>query len=131
MTYKQEWTMPELESRGFPKKDAIDSFSWGVVNRGSSWEKGQSGGPAGARDFLVMRKTDQNTHLLFEACATGTRISKVIVYLEKVEGTATYIYLTYTFEDCYISSVHTSGGDTSSDQIAVTFEKMSYEYKKP
>jgi len=133
MAYKSEWSLPSLEERGFPKKDAVLSFSWGTTNRGGSWATNPGSSRADVKNFLVTRNTDANSGLFFTACAAGTSIPQIKVFLEKVEGNTTYVYATYAFENCSISSVYAGGSDEKDkplESIGVTFEKVSYEYKK-
>src|SRR5262245_18856411 len=123
MACKAEWSIPKLEEGGFPKKDAVLSFHWGLPQRGSAWDN-DSGAGTRTSEFSVVRNVDSSSPILFQECAGGSGVPLVTVYLERVEGRTTVVYATFTFESCFITSIRPShaDGDNPLEDVSLNFE---------
>lgn len=87
----------------------LDSCLWGCTNTSTVASSGTVGGGAGrvkAGDFHFRSRPSVASPLLFQYCAAGTVIDKVMIYARKQgAGTASqWDYLTITLENVYVSS---------------------------
>jgi type VI secretion system secreted protein Hcp len=84
----------------------LDSCYWGCTNTSTVASSGTVGGGAGkvkAGDLHFRSKPSVASPLLFQYCANGTPIDKVMLYARKQGGTQ-WDYLTITLENVYVSS---------------------------
>jgi type VI secretion system secreted protein Hcp len=124
-----------IEGTSELKKGFIDvlSYNWGVANDVKAWEKAPAG-TARVNDFSFVKRVDPSSPDIFTACANGKKIAKVEVSLQQAAGNDTpREFANYTFETCYITSVHPgggSGGDGAfpTEQVSINFAKASYGY---
>ena len=123
------------ESSDSKHKDTIEieSFSWGATNAGSHASGG--GGGAGKvvfQDLHFTTHVNKSSPLLMLACATGQHIKKAVLFVRKQGGDQQEFY-TVTLEDILVSSYqsggHAGGGSVPTDQFALNFTKIKYEYK--
>jgi type VI protein secretion system component Hcp len=133
--FKAIWSIPEWGGNGFPKETPLLSFSWGSRRIGTSWEGPHtSGSDAGTvRDITVVRRNDEWSARLFNACAGAEMIGLMRLTLSQVDGNTIKVYATYTFENCYITFVRPGGPPESEnekplEEIGVNFAKTSYSY---
>ncbi len=123
MAYNVYLSIPSLERDGFPKKSEVHSYHWGHSQSGS----------LKMNDFSVVRNTDEQSPLLFAACAHGTNLSDMKIFVTKGTDKTIETVVTYTFESCYISSIRPAGGGGDNiplEEVSVNFEKSKYEQKK-
>lgn len=105
-----------LEGGGFEKGTTfpIEAFRWGV----------QTAGSTSAKDFSVVRRTDDLSAKLFKAAAEGMRIDKVTLVMTKGSTTTTYV-----FRDVYVAAVRpggNAGGAAPLEEVLFNFGSVSY-----
>jgi type VI protein secretion system component Hcp len=105
-----------LEGGGFDKGTTfpIEAFQWGV----------RTAGNAAAKDFSIVRRTDELSTKLFRAAAEGTRIDKVTLVLTKGSATSTYV-----FRDVYVTAVRSGSGAGEAvplEEVLFNFGSVSY-----
>jgi type VI secretion system secreted protein Hcp len=116
----------------------IYSFSWGASNPTTvgSGATGLSAGKVSVSSFNVMKKTEESSAPLFQACCTGQHFKKSEVWLRKATGTAgkQQVFLKYTFHDVMVESVQWSGSsggdDTPTESVSFAFAKVEIEYSE-
>jgi type VI secretion system secreted protein Hcp len=85
------------------------------------------------QDFSFTMKENKASPKLALACATGQHIPNVYLYCRKAGGNQEE-YMKYKFLDCLVSSYQTGGSPgedmVPTDQIALNFAKIEYEYKE-
>ena len=111
----------------------IESFSWGVSNMGSHATGG--GGGAGKCSFQDMHFTttvNKASPTLMMSCAQGKHIDKAVLYVRK-QGEKQQEFYTITLKDLLVSSYQSgdsaSGGNLPTDQFALNFAEIKFEYK--
>jgi type VI protein secretion system component Hcp len=108
-----------LEGGSFEKGTTfpIEAFHFGV----------QTGGQAAAKDFSIVRRTDDLTAKLVKAAAEGTRIGKVTLVWTKGSTTTTYV-----FHDVYVTAVRPGGntGVAPLEEVQFNFGSVSYGAEK-
>lgn len=123
----------EAAKKGFEKHIELYSFSLGVANPTTIGVGGGGGaGRASLSSFNFMKKTDSASPTIYQSCATGKHFPKVKVTLNKASGGKPLDYLTYEFEECFISSVQwsgaTGGDDTPTESVSIDFAAMKVTY---
>ena len=131
------------ESADDKHKGEIDimSFSWGASQTGVSATGGGGGaGKVHVHDFVITKKTDQSSPLLFLNCANGAHIKEANFVVRKAGGTQLE-YLKIKLTDILISSFkpHGSGADTQhagtvgdeipSEEVSFNFSKVEFSYQ--
>ena len=126
----------EATAKGFEKKIAIHSFSWGAaapvtIGAGTS---GISASRVQLSSFNVMKQTDVASPKLFKATCLGEHIPTMTVSMRKQTGTGGQdVFLVYKFEEVMIESVQWSGSsggdDTPTESVSFAFGKVTVEYK--
>lgn len=110
----------------------IMSFSWGAVQPGSSGHGGGAGiGKVQIQDFSFTKYMDKASAKLFEACATGKHVPKVVLTCRKAGGSQQE-YAKLTMKEAIISSYNNSGSGGNSvptEHITVNFGSIELEYK--
>lgn len=125
------------ESQDAKHKGEIDIESW-------SWSESQAGthatgGGGGAgkvvmQDFNFNMRANKASPKLLLACATGEHFPKAVLTCRKA-GKEQQEYFKITFSDLLVASYQTGGNNSQgagivpSDQIALNFSKIEYEYK--
>lgn len=108
----------------------IESFSWGLTQRGSMATGGGGGaGKADFGDFVGGAFVSKASPKLMLACATGQHIKKAVLTVRKAGGDQMEYYKV-TMEDCLISSYQSGGaGDTvPTDSFSINYAKVTYDY---
>ena len=122
------------ESSDSKLKDTIEleSFSWGVSNAGSHSSGGGGGaGKATFQDLHFTTHVGKASPLLMLACATGQHIKKAVLHVRKQGGTQE-VYLKVELGGLLVSSYQSgghSGSGVPTDQFALNFTKITFEYK--
>ena len=111
----------------------IESFSWGVTQLGTGGYGGGGGaGKASFQDMHFTTKVGKGSPKLFLACATGEHIKKATLTVRKA-GKEQQEYYKVTLSDCLVSSYQSgdAAGGTAvpTDQFALNFAKIEFEYK--
>jgi type VI secretion system secreted protein Hcp len=110
----------------------IESWSWGAAQQGTHGAGGGGGaGKVSMRDFSFTMKANKASPKLMLACATGEHIKKAVLTCRKA-GKDQQEYLCVTMSDLLVSSYQTGGSQGNvvpSDQIAINFTKIEFEYK--
>jgi len=103
----------------------LDSFYWGCTNASTASSSATTGGGAGkvkAGDFHWRSVPSVASPLLFQYCAAGTVIGKVMIYVRKQGGTQ-MDYLTITLENVYVTSHRINlGFDVENAPTGAEFE---------
>lgn len=104
----------------------IYSFSWGASNPVTvgSGTTGMSGGKVSLSSFSIMKKTDNSSPTLFQACCTGTHYPQATVILRKAGGKP-MDYIEYDFTEVMVESVQWSGSAGGDDSPT---ESVSFAY---
>lgn len=122
------------ESSDSKLKDTIEleSFSWGVSNAGSHSSGGGGGaGKASFQDLHFTTHVGKASPLLMLACATGQHIKKAVLHVRK-QGGDQQEYYKIELADLLVSSYQSgghSGSGVPTDQFALNFTKITFEYK--
>jgi type VI secretion system secreted protein Hcp len=123
------------ESGDSKHKDTIEieSFSWGCSNSGSHASGGGGGaGKVSYQDLHCTTGVNKASPLLMLACATGQHIKKAVLTVRK-QGGDQQDYYVVTMEDLLVSSYqsggHAGGGSVPTDQFALNFTKIKFDYK--
>ncbi len=125
----------ESTAKGFEKCIGIYSFSLSGNNPASvdPGRGGMSASRVSYSDFSFMKQSDSATCKLHEAMCKGKHIKEVVITLRKATGSEQEGFLIYTFSDCMVSSVSTSGGtggdDRPSESVSLCAAKIGIEYK--
>ena len=111
----------------------LESWSWGETQQGAHAAGGGGGaGKVAMQDFHFVMKVNKATPKLMLACANGEHIKDAVLSVRKA-GKEQQDYLKITLSDLLVSSYQTGGshGDVvPSDQIALNFSKIEFEYKE-
>ncbi|MDQ8159029.1 MAG: type VI secretion system tube protein Hcp [Gemmatimonadota bacterium] len=119
----------------YGKPMEIFSFSFGASNPASMGTQGGGGGAGkvSLSSFNFMKKSDNASGPLFQACATGTHFKKAQLILRKAGGTQE-AFVQYDFEEVYVESIQwsgSSGGDDSpTESLSLAFGKITGQYMK-
>jgi type VI secretion system secreted protein Hcp len=120
------------ESGDAKHKDEIEvlSYSWGVTNAGSmAHGSGGGEGKATFHDLSFVHKIDKASAVLLQNCATGTHIKEATITHRKA-GKEQHEYLIVKMNDVIITGVtHGGSGDGDSENVSLSFAKVSLEYK--
>lgn len=110
----------------------IYSFSFGASNPTTvgSGSGGSGAGKVSVSSFHVMKKTDNASPMLFQACCTGDHYVKAAVALRKAGGkdNKQQIFLLYEFEQVFVDNIQwsgsTGGDDTPTESVSFSFGKV-------
>ena len=127
----------ESTDKEFSAKNAFEiySFSFGASNPTTvgSGTGGLTGGKVSLSSFNIMKKTDAASAALFQGCAAGTTMEKMVVVLRKAGGDKQLKFLTFTFDEVMVESIQwsgSSGGDDSpSESLSIAFRKVTIAYQ--
>ena len=117
---------------------AVYSFSWGASNPTtvSPGSTGLSGGRVSVSSFNVMKKTENASCDLFQACCNGQHYPTAQVVMRKAAGAAgkQAVFLQYDFTDIMVESIQWSGSsggdDTPTESVSFAFAKVKISYSK-
>src|SRR5215210_4541564 len=120
------------ESIDSKHKDEIQvlSYSWGVTNAGSM-AAGTGGGEGKAtfHDLSFVHLIDKASPVLMQTCATGAHLKEATITHRKA-GKEQHEYLVVKMNDVIITGVtHGGSGDGHSENVSLSFAKVSVEYK--
>lgn len=128
----------EVTLTGFTNQIELYGYSLGVTEQVSI--TGGGGGTTGKpsfSDLSISKQYDRSSPLLLRALTTGTNIAPasgpgMVLSLVPASPSGAPRFLTYTFQDVYVSSVQdsgNSGGDTKPFQnISFTFGVIQETY---
>jgi type VI secretion system secreted protein Hcp len=110
----------------------IYSFSFGAQNPTTvgPTSGGSGAGRVSVSSFHLMKKTDNSSPLLFQACCAGDHFAKGSVVLRKAGGkdNKQQVFLQYDFVELYVDSVQwsgsTGGDDTPTESVSFSFGKV-------
>jgi type VI secretion system secreted protein Hcp len=110
----------------------IFSFSFGASNPvtvGSN-TAGMGGGKVSISSLSIMKKSDDASPVLFQACCTGQHYTDAVIILRKAAGTAKkqMTFIEYVLKEVYIESIQWSGSsggdDTPTESISLAFAEI-------
>ena len=109
------------------RKDWIEicALKFGVSQEAATIGVGGGAGIVKVGDFSVVKKVDQATPSLYQACCIGEHFETVRVTLRKA-GLTALDYLIYTFSTVLITSVRTAGNGQGADPIPL--EEVSFSF---
>ena len=118
------------ESADGKHKDEIDilAFSFGASNAGSMAHGGGGGqGKASFNDLQISKRVDKASPKLFELCAAGDHIKKLVLVARK-QGGEQMEYMKITMSDALISSFQQGGSEEVTEQVGFNFSHIEYTY---
>ena len=120
------------ESLDAKHKDEIEvlSYSWGVSNAGSmAHGSGGGEGKSTFQDLSFVHSVDKASPVLMQACATGVHLKEATITHRKA-GKEQHEYMVVKMNDVIITGVtHGGSGDGHSENVSLSFSKVSVEYK--
>jgi type VI secretion system secreted protein Hcp len=122
------------ESKGKDGEIDILSFHGSVSNEGTSQDGGGSGGGrARHSDYSFTSKLDKSDPKLYQMCATGEHIPKVVFTARKA-GKEQQEYFKITFSDGFITNYSVSGSSADHSipvgTFSLNYSKKEIEYKE-
>lgn len=125
----------ETTDNTFKDKKAFEiySFSWGASNPVTigSATTGMGAGKVSISSFNIMKKTDNSSPQLFQACCSGTHYPEATVVMRKAGGKQ-YQFIKYDFKEVMVESVQWSGSsggdDTPSESVSFAFGHVDVTY---
>ena len=116
---------------GHEAKIELMSFSHGVSlpMQFNPSTNGRTIGRCQHGDFTVSKQVDTSTPPLNLYCCQGQNIPKATIICARADGEAVLPIITYTLENCLVSSVSVSGGSGSSPMETVTFNYTKITWK--
>lgn len=130
---KLEGVKGSAQAKGFDKAIEIYSFSFGASNPVTigSGSAGAGAGKVSLSSFNVMKKSDEASPQLFQACCNGQHFDKASITLRKAGGEQND-FLLYEFGTVFIESIQWSGSsggdDTPTESIALAFASVNITY---
>ena len=112
----------------------VQSWSWGVIQTGSS--SGGSGGGGGAgrasfQDFHFVSRISKASPALFLACATGQHRKDATLTGERAGRAKGGTFLQYKLNDVLVTSVQqsdTAGGEPPLEQFSLNYSKIELSF---
>jgi len=113
----------------------LESFSHGVSQPvGASWsaQGAHAGSIAQHTEFSFSKRLDSSSPTLCLYCCNGKAIDEVVFEITRPLGDQT-TFMKYTFNDCIISGISTSGSASESDpipmeQVSIRYSQIKWEY---
>ena len=107
----------------------VDSWSWGMVQSGTTHEgPGGGGGKVSGGDMSVAKKVDKATPAIMKHCCNGKHIPSGTLTIRESGGDAPVEYLKIEMETIMITSYQTGGSSDDQDRIEehLTLNFQSY-----
>ncbi len=96
----------------------VDSWSWGMVQSGTTHEaSGGGGGKVSGGDLSLTKKVDKSTPAIMKKCCNGTHIADGTLTIREAGGDAPVEYLKIEMTDIMITSYQTGGSSDGLDRI--------------
>ena len=111
----------------------IQAFKFDVENDPSVAKGGGVLGLVKVGDFSIVKKVDQATPVLYQACCSGEHFGEAWVRVRKAGGATALVYLVYNFEDVFIKAVRTggmSGDEIPLEEVTFGFAQFTIDYSK-
>lgn len=112
----------------------VYSFHWGVTNTGMGGHgSGGGSGKCHVAEFVITKKVDCASPVLFLNCATGLHIKEGTFVVRKAGGTQLE-YLKIKLTDVLVSSVRPGGSahgadDVPLEEVSLNFGKCELDYQ--
>jgi type VI secretion system secreted protein Hcp len=110
----------------------IQSWSWGVVNSGSSHTStGQGAGRAQVGDLTFTAAVDKSIPNLWQMCCGGTAFDTATLTIRKAGGTEALEYIKIIMTNGLVSSVQFAGSphdDVQHVTVSLNFGKVELDY---
>jgi type VI secretion system secreted protein Hcp len=119
------------ESRDSAHRNQVDvlAWNWGMANSGKITVRGGAGTNRFQR-INVTKYVDKATPLLMQACAKGTHLSTVILYVRRA-GTTPIEFIKMTLTEVLVTSVSSGGSggeDLLTENISLTYAQLQIDY---
>jgi type VI secretion system secreted protein Hcp len=124
----------ESQRKGHEGEIEVKSFSFGGNNIASVGQGSGGGtGVVSLNDFVITKITDQSSPALFQKMCTGEHYKTATLVLYKSGGEGGALpYLTYEFEELYVTSMSWSGSEGGDplpfEQVSCAFGKVTVTY---
>ncbi len=97
---------------------AVDSWSWGMVQSGTTHEgPGAGGGKVSGGDMSLSKKVDKATPAIMAKCCMGTHIDEGTLTVRKAGGDTPVEYLKIEMKNIIITSYQTGGSSDGADRL--------------
>jgi len=123
------------ESQSSAHKNEIEllSWSWGGSNPATIVGAGMSAGKVSMSDLSFTKKVDKSSPVLLALCVTGDHAKEATLTCQKsTGGKKPEDFLIITLKEVYVSSIQvggSSGEDTGTESLSLTYAEIDYEYK--
>ena len=107
----------------------VDSWSWGMVQSGTTHEgPGGGGGKVSGGDMSVAKKVDKATPAIMKHCCNGKHIATGTLTIRESGGDTPVEYLKIEMEQIMVTSYQTGGSSDGQDRIEehLTLNFQSY-----
>lgn len=107
----------------------VDSWSWGMVQSGTTHEgPGGGGGKVSGGDMSVAKKVDKATPAIMKHCCNGKHIASGTLTIRESGGDTPVEYLKIEMEQIMVTSYQTGGSSDGQDRIEehLTLNFQSY-----
>ena len=108
---------------------SVDSWSWGMVQSGTTHEgPGGGGGKVSGGDMSLAKKVDKATPAIMMKCCNGTHIAEGTLTVREAGGDTPVEYLKIKMTDIMITSYQTGGSSDGLDRLEehITLNFRSY-----
>jgi type VI protein secretion system component Hcp len=109
----------------------IDSWGWGQSGKAGPTDGGKA--QAGVNEITITRATDEDSSLLLDASARGTKCDQATLIMRRLapDGTPGGPYLTLTMTDVYIATVSVGGADSDHPTESIRLNFGSVKVDQP
>jgi type VI secretion system secreted protein Hcp len=126
----------ESTAKGYEGKTELMSFAWGANNPSTigSSTGGAGSGKVSVSSFVIRKRSDSASPLLFQACCRGDHYPTAVVTLRKAGGTGGQMpFIVYKFTTVYVDGIQWSGAsggdDTPTETVHLSFGKVEVQYQ--
>ena len=111
----------------------VESWSWGMVQSGTTHEgPGGGGGKVSGGDMSLAKKVDKATPAIMKKCCNGTHIATGTLTVREAGGDSPVEYLKIEMKELMITSYQTGGSadglDRLEEHITINFREYVSTY---
>ncbi len=97
---------------------SVDSWSWGMVQSGTTHEgPGGGGGKVSGGDMSLSKKVDKSSPAIMKHCCNGKHITEGILTIRKSAGDAPIEYMKIVMKNIMVTSYQTGGSSDDQDRL--------------